>query len=329
VAKNNIMKILFIGLGSIGQRHLRNLLATGQKFEFHAYRKRGLPLPKEFDSITVVAHAQLHEAIGVQPEIVFLCAPPMLQTEVLPHIVKETKAHLFIEKPIAVSTDGMEALCRVMEMQQRVSLIGYNLRFHPVHRLVAAALQTNAIGNVISARASVGQYLPEWHPAEDYRQGYSANSNMGGGAVLDLIHEIDLLYSWFGNADTVKAITARRSHLEMDVEDTAEILMRFNTGVIGSIHVDYVQRAPFRNGMIIGDEGTILYDLLKNRFELLQPGAAPQVEDFEGFVRNDMYLNEIKALLAAIENKTACVPGLRNGMEVLNIALKAKQDGGN
>jgi predicted dehydrogenase len=323
------MKILFIGLGSIGQRHLRNLLATGQKFEFHAYRKRGLPLPKEFEAISVITHTELFEAISVQPDITFLCAPPMLQTEVLPRIIQDTKSHLFIEKPIAVSTEGMEALCTLMEAQNRVSLIGYNLRFHPVHQLVANALQNNVIGNVISARASVGQYLPEWHPAEDYRQGYSANNSLGGGAVLDLIHEIDLLYSWFGNADTVKAITAKRSHLEMDVEDTAEILLRFNIGVIGSIHVDYVQRAPFRNGMIIGDEGTILYDLLKNRFELLLPGKEPQVQQLEGFVRNDMYLNEIKALLAAIENKTTCVPDLRNGMEVLDIALKAKEDGVN
>jgi predicted dehydrogenase len=321
------MRVLFVGLGSIGQRHLRNLQTLGT-FEYLAWRSRGHLLPDEFSALPIRVVTDLDEAVAAQPDLALLCAPPVVQQETLGRLVRETRCHLFLEKPIAPSLDGLAECARLLEAQGRKSLVGYNLRFHPVIAAARAALQQGTLGRVCAARASVGQYLPDWHPQEDYRQSYSASRRLGGGVALDLIHEIDLLYAWFGKPDVVKAVAGTLSSLDIDTEDTAEILCHFPGGVIGSIHLDYVQRVPMRHGTVIGDAATLTYDLLKNECTLYRPGSAPASQTFPDFVRNDMYVAELAALLDGIRMDTPCSPSLREGIDVLEIALRAKQDAG-
>jgi predicted dehydrogenase len=322
-----MMKILFVGLGSIGQRHLRNLQKLGQ-FEYVALRSRAHQLPDEFSGIPIRVVSHLDDAVASQPDIAVLCAPPLAQQAALGRLVRETRCHLFIEKPIAPSLDDLEDCADILEAQHRKSLVGYNLRFHPVSAVVRDVLQQGALGRVCSARASVGQYLPDWHPHEDYRHGYSANRRLGGGVVLDLIHEIDLLYSWFGKPDVVKAVAGTLSALDIDTEDTAEILCRFAGGLVGSIHLDYVQRVPMRQGAIVGDAATITYDLLKNECHVHRPSADTISYAFPEFIRNDMYVAELAGLLEAIRADVPCSPSLREGVDVLDVALRAKRDAG-
>jgi predicted dehydrogenase len=322
-----MMKILFVGLGSIGQRHLRNLQRLGA-FEYIALRSTRRPLPEEFSSLSINVVTALEDAISAQPDVTFLCAPPVVQQAVLGPLVRETRCHFFIEKPIAPSMDGLMECVRILEEQQRKSMVGYNLRFHPVSAVVRDTLQQGTLGKVCLVRVSVGQYLPDWHPQDDYRLGYSANRRLGGGVVLDLIHEIDLVCSWFGKPYDVKAAAGTVSSLAIDTEDTAAIVCRFAGGVIGSIQLDYVQRIPGRAGTIIGDAATLTYDLMKNECRVEQPGVEPEVHTFGSFVRNDMYVAEITRLLDAIRTDTPCSPSLRDGVDVLDVALRAKRDAG-
>lgn len=321
------MTILIVGLGSIGQRHLRNLRAMGT-FEYVALRSRGHQLPDEFSNTPLSVVTRVEDAVAAQPDVAFLCAPPVVQQAALGPLVRGTRCHLFIEKPVAPSLDGLAEYVETLEAQGRQSLVGYNLRFHPVSAVVREALREGVLGRVCSARASVGQYLPDWHPTEDYRLGYSANRRLGGGVITDLIHEIDLLYSWFGKPDLVKAVAGTISTLQIDTEDTAEIACRFPSGVLGSIHLDYVQRVPSRSGTIIGDAATLTYDLLRNECRIDQPGADARVEAFPMFVRNDMYMAELTHLFDAIRTGVPCSPSLREGADVLDVALRAKQDAG-
>lgn len=320
-------KILFVGLGSIGQRHLRNLERLGV-FEYVALRSTGRPLPGEFSRIPLAVVTRLEDAVSAQPDVTFLCAPAVVQQAVLGPLVRETRCHFLIEKPVAPSLDGLMECVRILEEQRRKSIVGYNLRFHPVNAVVRDTLQQGTLGKVCAVRASVGQYLPDWHPADDYRQGYSANFRLGGGVVLDLIHEIDLLCSWFGKPDVVKAVAGTLSALDIDTEDTAAIVCRFAGGVIGSIQLDYIQRIPARNGTIIGDAATLTYDLIKNECQIDRPGVDPLVWAFPAFERNDMYVAEVTRLLEAIRTDTPCSPSLRDGVEVLDVALRAKRDAG-
>jgi predicted dehydrogenase len=322
-----VTRILLVGLGSIGQRHLRNLQTFGT-FEYVALRSRGQPLPDEFSALPLRVVTTLDEAVAAQPDVAFLCAPSTAHPAVLGRLVRETRCHVFIEKPMAPSLEGLADCARLLEEQGRKSLVGYNLRCHPVWTVVQDAVRQRVLGQVSHARVSVGQYLPDWHPHEDYRHGYSASRRLGGGVMLDLIHEIDLLYSWFGKPEVVKAVAGKISALDIDTEDTAEILCRFTSGVIGSIHMDYVQRVPMRTGAIVGDEGTLTYDLLKPECQVHRPGVPPAVYAFPEFVRNDMYVAELTRFFEAIRGDTPCSPSLREGIDVLEIALRAKHDAG-
>jgi predicted dehydrogenase len=321
------MKILFVGLGSIGQRHLRNLPRLGT-FEYIALRSTRRPLPDEFSEIPMTVVSRLEDAIAARPDVAFLCAPPLVQQAVLGPLVRDTRCHFLIEKPIAPSLDGLADYVRLLEEQQRKSLVGYNLRFHPVSAVVRDALGRRALGKVCSVRASVGQYLPDWHPSEDYREGYSANTRLGGGVLLDLIHEIDLVCSWFGKPETVKAMAGTVSALEIDTEDTAALVCGWADGMIGCIQLDYVQRVPSRNGTIVGDAATLTYDLMKSECRIERPGADPDVSAFPGFVRNEMYVAEVAHLFDAIRTGSACSPSLGEGVDSLDVALRAKRDAG-
>lgn len=316
------MNILFIGLGSIGQRHLRNLSKLGD-FKYHAYRRRGKPLPNEFDNIQIQTHADIDNALSHHIDLCIISAPPVVQHEVLP-IVVNAGCHFFIEKPIAHTLNGMEDILKNVQTKKLKSLVGFNLRFHPIHKKIQAILNDGILGNISHIQASVGQYLPDWHPYEDYRQGYSAREELGGGVTLDLIHEIDFVYSFFGKPIEIKGMTGKKSHIEINTEDTCDILLRFESGIIGNVHLDYVQRCPFRNGHIIGDEASLIYDIGASKVEVLFKDGSTEITSFNNFNRNDMYVNEMKALLDSIETGVDYPSNLASGLEVLKIAITVK-----
>ena len=146
-----------------------------------------------------------------------------------------------------------------------VTLVGCNLRFHPGLVAVKRLLEQGVAGRIVAIRAEVGQYLPDWHPGEDYRQGYSARLDLGGGIILDAVHEIDYVRWLLGPVRSVACFAGKLSHLEVETEDTAALLFRFSNGTIGEVHLDYVQRAYSRTCHIIGDEGTIRWDYSTGR----------------------------------------------------------------
>jgi predicted dehydrogenase len=314
------MKILFIGLGSIGQRHLRNLLTLGN-FEYYAYRRRNLVLPEEFQDVKITVINDLSELERIKPQLCILAAPPIVQQEVLPILV-ENSIDFFVEKPIGIDLMVLQNLLPIVKEKEIISMVGFNLRYHPIHKRLSQIIDQGLLGNISSIRSVVGQYLPDWHPQEDYRYGYSANKNLGGGAILDLIHEIDFVYSLFGTVNELKSFSSRTSHLEIDVEDVAEIIMKFATGILGSVHVDYVNRRGQRDGMILGDEASVKYDLLKSELTITYKNGIEKIERFD-FVRNDMYRNELCDLLNAIGSRVELKNNFAEGLEVLSYATTA------
>ena len=223
----------------------------------------------------------------------------------------------FIEKPIGNDINLLQELLPIVKEKKIISMVGYNLRYHPVHKRLVEIITQGTLGNISSIRSVVGQYLPDWHPHEDYRKGYSANKKLGGGAILDLIHEFDFVYSLFGNVNNIKAFTGKNSHLEIDVEDVAEVIMKFESGILGSVHVDYVNRRGQRDGMILGDEATVKYDLLKSEIIITKKEGTEIIESFD-FVRNDMYRNEFIDLIDAIKTRTELKNNFEAGLQVLS-----------
>lgn len=330
------MKVLMIGLGGIGQRHLRNLRTLlGEDLEVIAYRVRrqadvlteklqieeGSRLEEKY-RITVFHN--LEDALAQKPAVAFICNPSSMHISVA-CAAAEAGCHLFIEKPLSHSLQAVDDLIDLVERKKLVGFVAYQMRFHPCLKLTHSLLSENAIGRVLAVRAEVGEYLPGWHTYEDYRQMYASRSDLGGGVILSQIHEMDYLYWLFGLPRRIFAMGGHLSSLEIDVEDTASILMDC-AGVPVHLHQDYIQRPPSRALQIIGDAGKILVDFRALTVEAFDgKGESNGVTSFDGFERNQLFTDELAHFFACIKGKEKPLVSLRDGSQSLQMALAAKE----
>jgi predicted dehydrogenase len=334
------MKVLMVGLGSIGQRHVRNLRRLlGDRVEILAYRTRrlshvlsdqltiqpGIDLESHYD---IRGFGDLYEALAQQPEAVFVTNPNSLHMPVA-LAAAEAGCNLFIEKPLSHSLDDVDRLVELVDQQQLVALIGYHLRYHPCLRLVKELLQAEAVGSLLTVRLEYGEFLPGFHTYEDYRQTYPAHREMGGGVILSQIHELDVAYWLFGMPRKVFALGGHWSSLEIDVEDTASLLLECEyAGRPLPVHIqlDFVQRPPTRTYEIIGDRGTILVDLLSSVVRVLRSETGQvDVRTFEDLQRNQLFLDELRHFLDCLAGQQRPMVSVRDGAQSLRIALAARQ----
>lgn len=318
------MKILIAGLGSVGRRHLRNLLALGES-DLLLLRTHRATLPNE-ELSGLPVETELAAALARKPQAVIISNPTALHLEVaIP--AAEAGCHLFIEKPISQSLEGIAELRAALRRGGGKAYVGFQFRFHPGLRLIKQFLQQGAIGRAVSGRAHWGEYLPGWHPWEDYRQSYSARSELGGGVILTLCHPLDYLRWLFGEVTALWAFAGRLGDLELDVEDTAEIGLRFEGGELAGLHLDYLQRPPRHRLEIIGTEGTITWDNSDGTVRLYR-AASQEWEAFpppQGFERNTMFLEQMRHFLAVARGQAEPLCTLHDGVRALELALGALQ----
>ena len=319
------MKFLVVGCGSIGRRHMRNLLALGEN-DIVAYDVSLECCRQAEQEYGVKAFSDMDTALAQQPDVAIICTPSSLHISCALSAA-ENGCHLFIEKPLSHTMDGVDELAALVKKRGLVTLVGCNMRFHPCIAKIKGLLDEGSIGRVISARVQVGQYLPDWHPWEDYRQGYSAKKALGGGIILDGIHEIDYITWLMGGVDKVFCFAGKLSSLEIDTEDTAEILLKLKSGALAEVHLDYVQRSCARACQIIGEEGTILWDINEKKVRLYTAADKkwqeyPQPPDYD---LNNMYTDEMKHFIACLEGEAQPVQDIAAGREALLIALAAKE----
>ena len=334
------MRALFVGLGSIGQRHLRNLRSLlGDELEAWACRVQytapvlndelvpqpGLDIAEVYK---VRTFPSLEAALDAGPDLVFVTNPTSLHLDTAMAAAR-TGCHLFIEKPLAHTLDGLDALIREVEQRRLVAMVGYQLRFHPGLQLVREILVSGRLGHLVAARLENGEYLPGWHLYEDYRTSYAARRALGGGALLTQIHEFDYAQWLFGLPRKVFALGGHLSSLEIDVEDVASVLLECTwEGKVLPVHVhlDYLQRPPRRSCQIIGDRGKVYWDYFANEVRLDDYQVSqPKVCTFDGFQRNQIFLDELRHLLACLRGETTPVVSVREGADSLRIALAARQ----
>jgi predicted dehydrogenase len=217
----------------------------------------------------------------------------------------------------------VEELIDEVEERRLVCLVGYQLRFHPGFRLVRRLLDESALGALVGARIEFGEYLPGWHPYEDYRQMHVARSDQGGGVLLAQIHDLDIAYALFGLPRRVFALGGRFSSLEIDVEDTSSVLL--DCGFPVHVHQDFLQRPPTRTYEVIGEDGKVVWDYYAGTVTVQRPELEAEVHSFEGLERNELFLDELRHFLACIEGREQPVVDARAGAASLRIALAAKQ----
>lgn len=316
--------ILIAGFGSIGRRHLRNLRALGHE-KFILYRTRKSTLPD--DEISDIPQAfDLSKALSYKPVATIIANPTALHMSVALAAAR-CGSHLFIEKPISNTLDGVEDLPRLVADRGLIAQVGFQFRFHPGLQKIKRLLDANVIGTVLSVQAHWGEHLPDWHPWEDYRQSYSARRDLGGGVLLTLCHPFDYLRFLLGEVASVSALTSQSGGLGIDVEEAADVLLHFKSGAIGHVHLDYIERPAEHFLHIIGQNGIIHWNNSDGRIKWYSQKRKkwekiPVPDDFD---RNTMFLDEMRHFLSCVQGSKQPICTLDDGIEALRIVLAAKQ----
>ena len=314
-----------IGCGSIGTRHARNLLELGaaEVVAFDVSRERREAVARELGVPTV---DELEAGWGASPDAALITTPSSSHLPLAREAVRRGIS-IFVEKPLSDSPEGVEELLQATAAAGVVSLVGCNMRFHPGIRALKELLGRCELGDLHSAQFEVGQYLPDWRPATDYRTSYSARRELGGGIILDAIHELDYARWLLGEVHEVACFADHVSKLEIDTEDVASILLRFETGTIAEVHLDYLQRAYSRTCKLVGELGTARWDYNRPELDvyLAADGAWTSRRLFDQWEPNTMYLDELRHFLRCLDGEEQPLVDVAAGAKSLQLALTAKR----
>jgi len=316
------VNVLVVGFGSIAARHVNNLRALVPDAHVTALRRSHAgESPAGVDAVVT----DWADGLAHPPDLALICSPASAHVEQAVRAA-EAGADLLIEKPIADRLDDLSMLRETIERCRRIALVGYQFRFYPPLMAAKQAIAQGRIGRILSIRAEAGTYLPDWRPGRDYRQTVSAQRRLGGGVLLELSHELDLVRWLAGDVEEVCAVTGQLTDLDLDVEDLAEILLRFDGGAIGSVHIDMADRMPHRTLRVVGDAGTLTWSWQSHEVRLGSPGREGWTSLWnETLDRNAMYVAETTHLLDCIASRQPASVGLDDGEAVLRIALAARR----
>lgn len=322
----SINRILIIGLGSIGNRHLRLARQLLPQADIRILRHQlGSPVPVTANGVFF----HMDEAIAFAPHIAVIASPAPFHIATAQTLAK-VGVHLLIEKPLSSSLSGVKELLELSSHQGIVVQTGYNLRFLPSLKRFRELLGQGVVGQVLSVRCEIGQYLPSWRPDSDYRLGVSAQRQLGGGALLELSHELDYMRWIFGEVDWVKATLCRQSRLDIDVEDTVYLTLGFAPKadalpIIATLNMDFIRHDTTRLCVAIGENGSLRWNGLTGEIALYEMEATQWAELYSHpHQRDDSYLAEWQNFIDCVtEHKIPLVKG-EDGLKVLEIIEAAR-----
>lgn len=295
--RHSVTRAAVIGCGSIGQRHIGNLRALGVTDIVALRSRRGhtQDLPSELGVEEVEGWPDL---LGRRPDIAIVSNPTSLHLETMGHLLGSVRG-VFMEKPLSHSLDGIQDFLSRVRETRTVTFVGHSLQFHPAILAIEEALRDERLGSPLALQCQVGHWLPDWHPQEDYRESYAARSDLGGGVMLTLIHEIHLAQELLGNVSEVSAFTPTSASLSLEVDTVADVMMRHSSGAISQIHLDFIQSTCHREGLLTCERGWIRYDLMARRVErwLTGMGAPEMLWDGQGWDPNEQYINAMLTFL--------------------------------
>ena len=324
-----VKTVLVVGLGSIGRRHVGIIKNLFPEINIVVLRHKQCD-KNDIDKLGLYkCVTSIDEAVATNPQVAIIANPATMHIEVAEKLAN-SGINLLIEKPISDSSKGVQKLIDTCHKNNIILMMAYNLRFLPSLIKFKSQIQTKKIGNIYSIRSEIGQYLPSWRPDSDYRNGVSANKYLGGGVLLELSHEIDYLRWIFGSVNWVKAHISKQSSLDIDVEDSANIIIGFKSNGVGeltaSLNMDFIRHDTTRKCFVIGEKGTLLWDGFLGKVKYFAKGDNDWSTIYSSKPDRDYsYKEEIKAFFSSIEsNELPCISG-DDGMQVIAIVEAIKQ----
>lgn len=321
------MKGVIFGCGSIGRRHANNLAQREdiQLTLFDTDHGRAEQVAAETGANVVLSRS---EALEPNPDLTLVCTPTHLHVKHARQALEQS-SHVFVEKPISHTPDGIDELIHLVDEQNRILLVGCNMRFHPPVREITRWLEQEEIGRVQFIRMRFGHDLRNWRD-EDYRDSYSASSEQGGGIILDAVHELDLALLWLDSVTSVTAASGQFSNLDVNVEDTADIILESQQNAACALHFDYLRPRRARTYELIGGDGMIRWDAEGKEPEISTltcysvDGDIRMRESYE-LSLNEMYTREMEHFLNCVSGTESPAMDAERGASVLHLARLAKQ----
>jgi len=338
------MNILIIGLGSIGQRHLRNLKLIESKSNFYAIksnRKKSTPLLNNLNQVLkgdikkkylLTYFNSISEIYknNIKIDCAFVCTPSSKHISQVIELLKYN-IHCFIEKPLGSSSKQLSELESLLKKKKKlITMMGFQLRFNPLIEYLNNVIKKKSpIGKLISANIHHGENIKDFHPYEDYKITYAANKKLGGGVILTQIHEIDYFLHLFSEYKITNTtyISSKVSDLDIDVEDifSSNFLLKKNkNNMFCSINLNYFERPKKRKFYLIGNNGSLVACFNTQKIHIIKNGKE-KILKFN-FKKNDIFIKEIKFFISKVKSKKIISKNLSlyNGIKTLRFALKLK-----
>ncbi len=296
------MKFLICGLGSIGLRHLRNLKELGYNdIIIYSSGKSVMPGVKE-ETEGLPVFSRLEDALSKKPDVCMITNPTAMHVDIALQAA-EAGCHLYIEKPVSHDLTHLEKLKSIVDAKSLITFITYQFRFHPHIEKLKLLVENKENGEALYVTTEWSEYLPDWHPWEDYKQGYSARKDLGGGVLLTQIHPFNYLNYIFGSINDVKINKVASQSLGIDVDDIADIVINFKNNIIGHVHVDFLQKPRVHTMKIVTSTGRYEWNYHENNLKFISYDGSEKIYKAVGFERNHMFLNMLKEFIQCVDSK--------------------------
>jgi len=323
------MKFLVVGLGSMGKRRIRNLqyLRAGEIIGFDTREDRRKEAEEKYGIRTF---DKFDEAMQATPNALIISTPPDLHVKYAMEAAKNDK-HFFMEA--SVVDYGMNELIDECREKTIVAAPSCTMRFNPSIKKIKEIVDGKIIGDVLSFTYHSGQYLPDWHPWEDYRKFYVARRETGGAREI-VAFELVWLTWILGGIDAVSCFKGKLSQLEADIDDIYQIIMKFKSGAFGHMQVDVISRVPDRSCKIFGEEGVIfwewgtgvkVYTSKDKEWATYPEKVGTTVEGYTEKIKEEPYIEEMNTFIRAIRREGTYPYTLEEDKRILEVLAAAEK----
>jgi predicted dehydrogenase len=338
------MNFLFFGLGSIGQRHVRNLIKIKKKSKIFAFRKKySTPLlnhknekikgdVEKKHNIVPIKKLEFLKNNNIKIDAAFICNPSNMHVSTAEWCIKRN-IPIFVEKPVATNMSDLKKIQKLLKFKNKfINVVGYQLRFNPIIKFIKKYIfDQEKLGKIYNCEIYHGEHVDNFHSYESYKNSYTSKKKLGGGVSLTQIHELDYLnyfYEKYSLLD-VKYISQKISNLKLDVEDNYVSIFKYKklkrNISLAKITCSFLQVPKKRTIFISCELGSLHADLNNSTIKILKPNKKDIVKKFN-FNRNDMFVDELKNFLNLIENrgKKRILPSILDDNLANNLAIKIK-----
>ena len=320
------MKFLIIGCGSIGKRHIENLLELNHSPDNICVWNRGAERLNQVKKLYKVKTFTSLEGVfkTERPNISFICSPTSKHLENA-YLAAKYNCDIFIEKPISHNSKNLGNFRTYCKKKKLIVQVASNLRFHLGPSKILKIINNLEVGDIIWAEFYCGMSLPTWHPKEDYKKMYSSKKKLGGGVLLDIIHEIDLACWFFGTCKNVIGRSYNSGTLDIETDEFADLILLYKDKNV-CIHLDYIQNPYSRGIKVIGKKGILTWSLEDNFIKLYKNKKKEKKIIFpKNYKKNDMYVEQLKYFIKCVKKRQQPHNNIQSGIDSLKIVEKLKK----